>query len=79
MSRRSLHTAGDKAILNRPMLGLFCSVRCPGNLIVKTYDLAKRLRSSGVTVISGYHSPMEQECLRILLRSKRTVSKLHQR
>lgn len=33
----------------------------------------KQLRESGVTVISGFHSPMEQECLNILLKGKQPV------
>jgi predicted Rossmann fold nucleotide-binding protein DprA/Smf involved in DNA uptake len=33
----------------------------------------RRLRDEGVTVISGFHSPMEQECLNILLRGKQPV------
>lgn len=69
----SLRTVGDPAILDRPKVALFCSVKCPGKLILDTYDLAKRLRDEGVTVISGFHSPMEQECLRILLRSSSPV------
>ncbi len=69
----SLHIVGDAAILDRPKIALFCSVKCPGKLILDTYDLAKRLRDEGVTVISGFHSPMEQECLRILLRSPHPV------
>lgn len=68
-----LRIAGDAAILERPKIALFCSVRCPGKLILDTYDLAQRLRDEGVTVISGFHSPMEQECLRILLRSPHPV------
>ena len=56
-----------------PKLALFCSVKCPGKLILDTYDLAKRFREEGITVISGFHSPMEQECLRILLRSPHSV------
>ncbi len=59
---------GDPAILARPRVALFCSVRCPGKLILETYDLARRFRADGVLVISPFHSPMEQECLRILLR-----------
>ena len=66
-------SAGDAAILERPMVALLCSVKCPGKLILDTYDLAKRFREQGVTVISGFHSPMEQECLRILLRSPHPV------
>ncbi len=42
-------------------------------MIIKTYDLAKKWRDDGVTVIGGFHSPMEQECLTILLRGKQPV------
>ena len=51
-----------------PKLAVFCSVRCPGNLILRTYDLAQKLRHSAPMVVSGFHSPMEQECFTILLR-----------
>ena len=70
---RELHTTGNADILNCPKTALFCSVKCPGKLILDTYDLAKRFREEGPTVISGFHSPMEQECLRILLRSPNHV------
>ncbi len=70
---RSLYVYGDAAILSRPAVALFCSVKCPGKLILETYDLARRFREEGVTVISGFHSPMEQECLRILVRSPHPV------
>ena len=33
----------------------------------------KELRVSDITVISGFHSPMERECLNILLRGKQSV------
>ncbi|MHB8095982.1 MAG: DNA-processing protein DprA [Candidatus Aminicenantales bacterium] len=68
-----IHAIGDPDILRKPSLGLFCSVRCPGNLILKTYDLARELRDAGVTVISGFHSPMEKECLVLLLQGKQLV------
>ncbi len=68
-----LYIIGDAAILDRPKIALFCSVKCPGKLILETYDLAKRFRAEGVLVISPFHSPMEQECLRILLRSPHPV------
>jgi hypothetical protein len=68
-----VYIAGDAAILNHPKVALFCSVQCPGKLILETYDLAKRFRDEGVLVISPFHSPMEQECLRILLRSPNPV------
>lgn len=70
---RPLHIVGDPTLLQRPLVALFCSVKCPGKLILETYELAKRFRDEGVTVISGFHSPMEQECLRILLRATQPV------
>ena len=60
-------------LLRGDKLGLFCSTRCPGDLILKAYDLAKKLRDDGVTVISGFHSPVEKECLRILLRGRQPI------
>lgn len=68
-----LRAFGGAAIPPGPKLALFCSVKCPGKLILDTYDLCQRLRAEGITVISGFHSPMEEECLRILLRSPHSV------
>ena len=59
---------GDRRLLGKPATALLCSVKCPGNVILKTYDLMRAWRDAGVTVISGFHSPMEKECLRILMR-----------
>lgn len=66
-------TIGNLDILKSKSVALICSVKCPGNIILQTYDLAQRLRDAGVLVIGGFHSPMEQECLRILLRGKQPV------
>ena len=59
---------GNPALLNGPLLGFFCSVRSPGDAILKTYDLARTLRSEDVTIIGGFHSPMEKEFLDLFLR-----------
>src|SRR4030043_2044423 len=64
---------GDVKILNAPLLGLLCSIGCPGRVIVQTYDLARALRDAGVPVIGGFHPPMEKECLDFLLRGKQPV------
>lgn len=69
----TLQAMGAATILDRPKVALLCSAKCPGKLILDTYDLAKQFREQGVTVISGFHSPMEEECLRILLRSPHPV------
>ena len=64
---------GNLDLLGNETIALFCSVKCPGNLILKTYDLARQLRDAGTAVISGFHSPMEKECLSLLLRGEQPV------
>jgi predicted Rossmann fold nucleotide-binding protein DprA/Smf involved in DNA uptake len=54
-------------------LGYICSVQCPGSVVIRALDAARELRDSGVCVIGGFHSPMERECLEILLRGKQAV------
>ena len=63
-----LTTLGNLDLLALPKTGLFCSARCPGHVILPAYDQAARWRDAGRCIISGFHSPVEQECLRILLR-----------
>ena len=76
----SITALGNLDILQRkgtahraPTLALFCSVKCPGNLILQTYDLAQNLKLAGVPAIGGFHSPMERECLTILLRGTEPI------
>ena len=64
---------GNLDLLQRRTLAFLCSVKCPGNIILQTYEVAKGLREAGVPVISGFHSPMERECLRILLRGEQPI------
>jgi predicted Rossmann fold nucleotide-binding protein DprA/Smf involved in DNA uptake len=73
MAPSRIASIGNLEILNSKPLALICSVKCPGNIILQTYDLAKQLREAGVPVIGGFHSPMERECLRILLRGSQPV------
>ena len=69
----ALTTIGNIDILSHNSIALFCSQKCPGDLILKTYDLAQIFRHAGMTVIGGFHSPMERECLSILLRGTQPV------
>lgn len=65
---------GDIGLLERaPLLGLLCSVRCPGEIILRLYDLAVALRGAGVAVVGGFHAPMEREALALLLRGRQPV------
>jgi len=65
---------GNPECMPSDPVAIFSSRACPGEIILKTFDLARRLRDLGVPVIGGFHSPMEQECLRILLRGEQTVA-----
>lgn len=64
---------GNLDLLSLPKTALFCSARCPGHVLLATYDQATRWRDEGRCVISGFHSPVEKECLRILLRGKQPL------
>ena len=68
-----LYALGDAAVLQNRLLGLICSIQCPGSVVIKTFDAVRELRDAGVVVIGGFHSPMEQECLDILLRGTQPV------
>ena len=70
LARTTIASLGNLEILRERKLALFCSVKCPGQLILQTYDAARALRDAGVTVIGGFHSPMEKECLALLLRGR---------
>lgn len=64
---------GNPHLLHLPKIALFASTKCPGSVILPTYDQAARWRDEGRCIISGFHSPIEKECLRILLRGTSTV------
>lgn len=68
-----LWAIGNPEVLYNHKVGLFCSVRCPGTAIITAHDASRKLRDEGVTVVSGFHSPVEKECLRILLRGKQPI------
>ncbi len=70
---KTISALGNATVLQSKILALFCSVRCPGHLILKTHDLAQQLKQANVTVIGGFHSPIERECLRILLRGTQPI------
>ena len=65
---------GNLDLLRRkPLVALFCSVQCSETIIMHTYDLARALCDAGVTIISGFHSPLEKECLTTLLQQSSPV------
>jgi len=64
---------GNLELLKHKKLAFFCSVKCPGHVILKAHDLSQSLKEVGVTVIGGFHSPIERECLTILLRGTQPI------
>jgi predicted Rossmann fold nucleotide-binding protein DprA/Smf involved in DNA uptake len=68
-----LSALGNLDLLALPKTAIFCSARCPGHVILTAYDQAAKWREAGRCVISGFHSPIEKECLRILLRGSQPI------
>ena len=66
---------GNTALFERQdtRWALFCSSQCPGEIILKTHELAQQFQKSGIPTIGGYHSPVERECLRVLLRGSQPI------
>jgi len=68
-----LSIMGNSELLNAPLFALFCSVKCPASIILKTYDLAQMLKDRHIGVISGFHSPVEKEVLVTLLHGDSSI------
>lgn len=68
-----LWAIGNLELLKLPKTALFCSSHCPGDAILKAMDQAQKWRDQGRCVISGFHSPIEKECLQILLRGRQPI------
>ena len=62
---------GEQALLALPMTAFFASRRCPGTAIRAGMDWALAQAKAKNVVISGFHSPLEQSVLKILLQAKR--------
>lgn len=49
-------------------IAFFCSQSCPGDVILKAQDWANARGPGDAPVISGFHTSVERDVLRILLR-----------
>ena len=59
--------------LTKDIWAIFCSKKCPGEIILKAHDLAQDFKNRGIPTIGGFHSPIEKECLRVLLRGSQPI------
>ncbi len=50
------------------MLAVFSSAKCPASLILKAHEYAKEIIDGETGIISGFHSPAEQEVIAVLLK-----------
>ena len=64
---------GNLEIFDKHKIGLFCSGRCPEDAIVNAHRAARKFSQEEATVVSGFHSPTEKECLRIFLEGKQPI------
>jgi hypothetical protein len=55
---------GDLDLLKKPLTAFFCSAKCPGKAILRTYDLVTGWRDDGRVVVGGSHSPVERDTKR---------------
>lgn len=55
-------------------IAFFCSRACPGDLILKAQDWANARGPESASVIGGFHTPIERDVLRILLRGAAPVT-----
>lgn len=61
---------GETALLEEPLLGVISSRECPGHMLLETLDLVPEWVKAGRVIVSGFHSPLEQQVLRSVLRRK---------
>ena len=64
----SLTHRGNLELLNRSLLAIFSSAKCPASLILKLHDYAKKIKDGEMGIISGFHAPAEKEALEVLLK-----------
>lgn len=60
--------AGEVALLEESLLGLIASREYPGRVLLETLDRVSEWVKAGRIIVSGFHSPLEQQVLRSLLR-----------
>ena len=62
-----------KVDVPKDCVAFFCSNSCPGDIILKAQDWANSRTLRSVPVIGGFHTPVEKEVLRLLIRNSAPV------
>jgi len=72
----TVDAVGNLAPLDEPLLGLLASRECPGRVLLETLDRVPAWVKAGRVILSGFHSPLEQQVLRSALRRHGRVVKV---
>ena len=59
---------GETTLLSELLLGLISSRECSGHVLLETLDRVPEWVKAGRVIVSGFHSPLEQQVLRSVLR-----------
>jgi len=63
-------------LLDEPLLGLLASRNCPGRVLLDTLEEIPVWVRAGRVILSGFHSPLEQQVLRSVLRRQGRIVKV---
>jgi len=64
---------GNRALLEQPLTAFFASRRCSGRAIRAAMDWAVEQARSKTPLIGGFHSPLEQSVLEVILAAHAPV------
>ena len=72
-AKHNLTGAGNPDLLDLPMTAFFASRQCPGSAIRAAMDWALQQARLKAVVINGFHSPLEQSVLKVLIQARSPV------
>ena len=64
---------GNKDILKHYKTGFLSSRKCPAEVVLQSYEWAKKQRAEGNCVVCGNHSQIEQDVFEILLKGNQPL------
>ena len=74
LNDQTFSVIGNVCLLDRHLTGLLCSRKCPADKILEAHDQFKAWAANPeTTIISSFHSPVEKECLRLLLKGRANI------
>ena len=71
--KHCLTGTGHPDLLDLPMTAFFASRQCPGTAIRAAMDWALQQARAKAVVVSGFHSPLEQSVLKVLIQARSPV------